>query len=120
MKNLKALLTTVIVVAIVFVAYKVIPLYMANYQFQEGIQEISRTAAYGSVANDDQIRHQIAEKITATEIPLKPEDVIIQRGSQDCLIWAAYTVHVDFPIHPVDLHFTNGARNGDKMENPPQ
>jgi hypothetical protein len=117
MKRAKALITTVVFVGAIYVAYRLLPIYLANYQFQQELQSISREGAFANL-NEDQIRGKIKEKIVSTEVPLRIEDVHIVRSTQDVAISAAYQVHVDFPIHPVDLVFTPAAHNGEKVEVP--
>ncbi len=115
MPRIKVLLSILVLVAISYVGYKVVPVYLNNYQFQDEIQSISRFGAYTG-RTDEEIRRSIQEKVSNLGLPLRPEDVHMVRQGRDVTIWADYTVHVDLPAHPVNLRFQPAARNGEKID----
>lgn len=117
MKSFKAILGVGTVVIVFLVVAKLFPVYLASYQFQDQINSISRLAAYSyTIKNDDDIRHLVDEQVKDIGIPLRTEDIHVIRQPNVVVIWADYTVHVDFPTHPMDLKFHPAARNGEKIE----
>lgn len=117
MKSFKAILGIATVVIVFLLVAKLFPVYLASYQFQDQINSISRLAAYSyTIKNDDDIRHLVDEQVKDIGIPLRTEDIHVIRQPNVVVIWADYTVHVDFPTHPMDLKFHPAARNGEKIE----
>ena len=115
MPRIKVLLSIFVLVVLCYIGFKVIPVYLNNYQFQDEIQSISRFGAYTG-RTDDEIRRAIQEKVSNLGLPLRPEDVHLVRQGRDVTIWADYTVHIDLPRHPLDLRFQPAARNGEKLD----
>lgn len=117
MKSFKAILGIATVVIVFLLVAKLFPVYLASYQFQDQINSISRLAAYSfTIKNEDDIRHLVDEQVKDIGIPLRTEDIHVIRQPNVVVIWADYTVHVDFPTHPMDLKFHPAARNGEKIE----
>ena len=115
MQRLKALFGILVVVAGFYYAWKILPPYIAEYQFQEEIQTIARNNEY-SQATIEKIRDEVKRKIDETGVPIAPESVIIYRGGNfDLVIGANYTVHVDAVI-PFDMTFHPAAKNGSKTD----
>jgi hypothetical protein len=117
MRTLKAVMGVAVVVVVFLLIVKLFPVYLASYQFQDQINSISRLAAYSpTVKSDDDIRHLVDEQVRDIGIPLKPEEIHVFRQGSTVIIWADYSVHVDFPTHPMDLKFHPAAKNGEKIE----
>jgi hypothetical protein len=117
MKSFKAILGAATVVIVFLLVGKLFPVYLASYQFQDQINSISRLAAFsGSIKNEDDVRHLVDEQVKEIGIPLKSDDIHVIRQPNMVIIWADYTVHVDFPTHPMDLKFHPATRNGEKIE----
>ena len=115
MQRLKALVGVLAVVACFYYGFKILPPYMAEYQFQQEIQTIARNNEYSQV-DVSVIREQVKKKIEETGVPISPESVIIYRtGNNDVIIGANYTVHVD-AIFPFDMNFHPAAKNSEKTD----
>ena len=105
MKSLKALLSIAIFGAVIYVAFRLVPIYMSNYQFQDAIEEEARLDAYSQKTEED-IKSTVLKKAQSLDIPIDATQLKVQKNGGAVWISAAYIVHVDFPIHPVDLSFT--------------
>jgi len=115
MQRLKALVGILVVVGCFYYGWKILPPYIAEYQFQEEIQTIARNNEYSQM-DIPVIREQVKKKIDETGVPIPPESVVIYRGANnDVTIGANYTVHVD-AIFPFDMTFHPAAKNGDKTD----
>ena len=115
MDRLKALVGVAVVVLAFYYAFKIMPPYMAEYQFQQEIQTIAQQNEYSQL-DVEKIRDQVKKKISETGVPVQPETVIIYRGgSNDVVIGANYTVHID-AIFPVNLTFHPAAKNSEKTD----
>ena len=110
MKTLKALFGLLVVVAIFYLGYKVLPPYFANYQFADVIQNETDMNSY-SQKSEQEIREGIVKKARDLDIPLTSDQVKVQRSGAELAISADYTVHIDIPVYPFDLHFTPASKN---------
>ena len=115
MQRLKALLGVFVVVAFFYLAWKILPPYIQEYQFQQEIQSIARNSMY-TLVDENGIRQQIKQKITDIGVPVNPESVVITKAGSDVTIGVNYTVHVDAMLYPFDLQFHPSTKNGDKTD----
>lgn len=115
MQRLKSLIGILIVVAVFYLAWKIMPSYIAEYQFQQEIQSIAHNNEY-SPLDENGIREQVKQKINDLGIPVSPDSVVIQKGGFDVVIGVNYTVHIDALLHPFDLTFHPATKNGDKID----
>ncbi len=113
MARLKAILGIFIVVAAFYTAWKLIPPYFNNYQFQDDLEQEARQAVYNPNRTEQQIRDEIIKIALSDGVPITPDNIKIQRGYQTIVISVDYTVHVDLPIYPLDLQFHPSTK--DKM-----
>jgi hypothetical protein len=110
MRSLKALLAVAILGSLVYVAYRVAPVYMSSYQFQDAVEEEARLDSY-SQKTEQEIRDSVFKKAQSLDIPLTADQIKVQKSSSAVSIAAAYTVHIDIPVHPFDLSFTPNSQN---------
>lgn len=115
MQRLKALIGVFIVVAFFYLAWKIMPPYIEEYQFQQELQSIARNNEY-SPLDENGIRDQVKRKINDIGVPVNPESVAIIKAGTDVTIGANYTVHVDAVLYPFDLSFHPATKNGDKID----
>lgn len=108
--RLKAILYTVVFVSFIFVAIKIVPPYVAEYQLVDKMQEQARFAVVNR-SNDEQIRNIIYKEIQDLEIPAKREDIKVAASMQVVTISVDYTVPVDLLVYHLDLHFTPSTQN---------
>ena len=102
--RLKAILWTAVLAFAVYSAYKLIPVYIANYQLSDKMVEESRFA----VANrftEDQVRENIYKEVVDLEIPARKEDIKVAASLQVVRISLDYTVPVDLLFYHMQLHF---------------
>jgi len=110
MSRVKALLGVLLVVVAAYAAWLLLPPYINNYEFQDDIQNEALINSYSSKTELD-IRNTLAKKAADYGIPLKAEQIHVQRSGQELSIWADYSVHVDFPGFPLDLNFHPASKN---------
>ncbi len=113
MKNVKALVSIFVVVALAYVAFKVVPPYFNNYQFQDAIESEARLAANNPFRTEQDIRETIAKRAAELDVPLTVDQINVMRSGAEVEIWAKYTIHVELPGYPLDLKFapaTKGKR----------
>ncbi len=105
MRSLKALLAFAVFIGLVYVAYRIVPVYMSSYQLQDAIEEEARLDAYSNKPEQD-IKDSIFKKAQSLDIPITSDQIKVQRQGAGVSISTAYTVHIDLPVHPLDLSFT--------------
>jgi uncharacterized membrane protein len=106
----KAILFTAVFVAFIFVAIKIVPPYVTEYELTDKMQEQARFAVVNRMS-EDQIRNAIVKEIDDLGIPAKKEDVKVTASMQVVTISVDYTVPVDLIFYHVDLHFTPTTEN---------
>jgi hypothetical protein len=103
-------LGALVLAALVLFGVVLVPLYYRNYQFQEFV-----SAAAQRVENhtkpDDLLREWVVEKAASLDLPVKADNVHIQRSADGLRIEVRYAVRVDFPGYTVNLHFYPRAGN---------
>ncbi len=110
MKSIKALFGLLVVAAVFYLGYKVMPPYFANYQFEDVIRNETDMNSY-SQKSEQEIRESVVKKARDLDIPLTTDQVKVQRSGPELAISADYTVHIDIPVYPFDLHFTPASKN---------
>jgi hypothetical protein len=108
--KLKAILFTVILVLVVYCAFKIIPAYVNNYQLSDKMDEQARFAVVNRYT-EDQIRDNIFKVVQDLDIPAKRESIKIVATNAVVKISMDYTVPVDLLMYHVDLHFSPNSEN---------
>jgi hypothetical protein len=114
MNTIKLMLVLGLLGAGVYVCAEIIPPYFANYQFQDTVENEAKLDTY-STKSEDNIRETIFRKAQDLEIPITKDQIKVQRvgaqGTGSVYIGMEYTVHVDLPGYPMDLHFHPESKN---------
>jgi hypothetical protein len=108
--TIKAILWTILLVYGAFVAYKILPAYVAEYQLADKMQEQARFAVVNHYP-EEQIRDSIFKVIKDLEIPVKREEIKITANQDVVRIMCDYTVPVDLLVYQMNLHFTPTSEN---------
>ena len=99
------------VVAGIYVGYKIVPVYFNYYQFQDAMEQEARVQSYTGKSETD-MRDSIWKKAQQLELPLaSPEAIKVERTGTAVSISTEYTVHIDLPVHPFDVKFTPNSKN---------
>ena len=113
--RLKALIYTAILVIGVFVAFKLVPLYVAQYQLKDKMEEQARFAVVNRYS-DDQVRDNIFRVIEDLDIPAKREDIKVASTTHGIAISVDYTVPVDFLVYKTEMNFSSRSEGLDIMK----
>jgi hypothetical protein len=106
----KLLFGFILLVAFVYVCFQMVPPFLNNYQFQDFLNQKAREASYTNVS-EDQILASVLKEARNDDIPLRADQVRVAKSSINVDISVEYSVHVDLPVFPQDLHFTAVAHN---------
>ena len=108
--RLKAIVVTVLLVAGAYTCFKVVPIYMNEYQLQDKMQEVARFATV-SHRTDDELRDTIWQEIQDLGIPARKEDIKIENTGRYAKISVDYSVPLDLIIYHGELHFSPSSDN---------
>jgi cell division protein FtsL len=99
-----------VIAAVIFASFKLLPPYIRNYQLQDSINNIARTATY-STANEETIRKDVLTAAREAGVTLDPSQVRVGRSRDNVDIAIDYSLVVDLKVQQVTLHFTPSAGN---------
>jgi len=114
MGTIKMIVGVSVIVVSIYLGAELIPVYYNNYQFQDVIKTEATLETYTTKPETD-IQDAIFKKAQELEIPLAKDQIKVQRhgtqGTGSLSILAPYTVHVELPGYPLDLHFDPSTQN---------
>jgi hypothetical protein len=114
MGTLKLLLGIFVIVGSVVLGAELIPVYYANYQFEDIVKTEATLQTY-TTKPETEIQENLFKKAQELQIPLSKDQIKVTRhgttGTGSLSIRAPYVVHVDLPGYPLDLHFDPSTEN---------
>jgi len=114
MGTVKLVFGLLVIVTAVYLGAELVPVYYANYEFQDTINTEATLETYTTKPEAD-IQQVIFKKAQDLSLPLSKEQIKVQRhgttGTGSLSIQAPYNVHLDLPGYPMDLHFTASSEN---------
>lgn len=108
--KMKAIIYTAILLLAVYSAFKIVPVYISEYQLADKMQEQARFAIVNHFT-EEQIRDTVFKTVQELEIPAKREDIKVVSNSNVVKISIAYTVPVDLFFYRLNLNFTPSSEN---------
>ena len=108
--HLKAIIWTMILVAFIYVAAIVLPVLINEYQFQDSLQNIARSASVYR-KNSEEIRKSVMDEAQKADLPIQAEDVKVESNSGNIKISVDYSVTVDLKVYQWTLNFHPAASN---------
>jgi len=111
--RLNLLMTLVFLGATIFVAVKIIPPYVQNYQFEDAVKSECRFALSGYPRKtEDDVREDIWKKAQELSIPLnKKEEIQVTVNQGNVTISTNYSIPIDLMVYQFTLHFSPHANN---------
>ena len=102
--HLKAIIFTLILASLVYVAVKVIPILVNEYEFQDGVQTLARFASVNRQPVD-KLRESILKEAEKDNVPVQPEDIKVEGAAGNVRIQVDYSVTVDLAVYQWTLNF---------------
>ncbi|HJX96141.1 MAG TPA: hypothetical protein VJ324_11020 [Candidatus Acidoferrum sp.] len=108
--TLKTVVLVTVAVLAIYLAIKLVPPYVSEYQLQDKIQELAR---FGIVNHytDEQIRDNVFKVAQDLDLPAKREDIKVSVTQSIVKISMEYTVPVDLLFYSTELHFSPSSEN---------
>jgi len=113
--KLRAIIYTVILVTAVFLAVKLVPLYVTEYQLQDKMNEQAKFAVVNHYS-EEQIRDILLKVIKDLDIPATRDDIKLSSTNHGVSISISYTVPVDFLVYKTDITFSPTSEGLDIMK----
>lgn len=110
--KLNLIFTLAILGAMIFAGIKIVPVYLANYQFQDAIESESRFALTGyPKKTQDDIRDDVFQKAQQLGIPAQKDAIQVALGNGTVDIGLDYSVPIDLTVYQFSLQFHPHADN---------
>jgi hypothetical protein len=115
MGTIKAIVGVLVIVAVFYAIYQVVPPELANYSFTDDLRDIAMMAGANPKTTDQDLVNQVMQKAQDHQIPLTPDEVSVQHfgspGARAVYVAADYSVPVSLPGYSFTLHFTPSSGN---------
>ena len=106
----KAIFWLAFLAALIYSSFKIIPVYISDYQLNDYIY--SQTPYWVTQhAPADAILRNVLAKAQDLELPLAAEDVTVNSNQNKVTVNVDYHVPVDLKVYTLQLHFTHSNEN---------
>jgi hypothetical protein len=112
--QLKTVFFVLFLLLAVFIAFKLVPPYVSEYQLQDKMQELARFGIVNRYS-EEQVRENVFKAVQELELPVKREDIKVMVTQATCRISLDYTVPVDLLFYSTELHFSPSSENKSLM-----
>jgi hypothetical protein len=102
--RLKTVVTLAILVAIVYLCFKIIPAYVSNYELEDLMKSEARFA-FVNRRTPEQLRETIYKKARDLDMPIGPENIRVETQTNGYRITVTYTVVIELPGYELKLDF---------------
>ncbi len=100
--------------AIWFLSYKLLPPYVRNYELQDTISGLARTASYNQ-SNESELRSEIMREARDIGIDLEERELSVSKVGTAVDISIHYERDIDLLVHTLKLEFSPVAGNRNIM-----
>jgi len=115
MGTVKAMIGAVLIAAVVYAAFQIVPPELSNYSFQDDLRTIALSIGANPHTPDQVLIDEVMKKAGEHQIALAPEQITIQRigsvGAPAVYVAADYSVLVTLPGYEFTLHFNPSSGN---------
>lgn len=115
MGTLKAIIGIVVVAAVIYTGFQVVPPELSNFSFQDDLRTIALSTGANPHTTDQALVEAVMKKAEEHQIPLSPDRVIVQRigtvGAPAVFLTVDYSVPVTLPGYQFSLHFNPSSGN---------
>jgi hypothetical protein len=108
--HFKAIFFTLVLAAVIYIGFKVVPILINEYQFQDGIQNIARFASVNRTGSDV-IKRSVMDEAEKDNLPVQEDNIKVQGGGKTINISVDYSVIVDLGVYQWTLNFHPSASN---------
>jgi Domain of unknown function (DUF4845) len=106
--RVKMLMWVAIFAFCMYVGIMVVPVLLAEYEFQDAMTTTARIGA-ASRLSPDQIRKTLADEAISDDVPVRPEDIHVESQGGHVQVSASYSVTVNLQVYEWTLTFNPSA-----------
>ena len=107
----KTFLSLLFLAAVGFSAFKIIPVYINNYELQGFLNDlVVQVTVQNPPATPEGVRNQVLAKADELELPVRRDDIQVSIG-RTVRINVKYSVDVNLEVYTLTLHFSPSAEN---------
>jgi hypothetical protein len=96
-------ISIIVVVAILYTAFKVIPVLVKTYDYAEKVETLSRRAGGLAKTTEDDIRKRLLREAERLELPVRGEDIRIRITDKRLKVEVKYAVPIDLAGYVYNL-----------------
>lgn len=112
---MKALFPLILLGVVAYLATRIVPVYVENYELQNYINQVAvQATAHSQLKKPEAIQNQILTKAESLGLPLERRDISVS-VERTVRIKIDYSVYVDLRFYMLTLHFAPSARNSDNV-----
>jgi hypothetical protein len=105
-----SIMMMLVLAAMAFAAFKIVPAYFANYQLQDSMTTEARFAMVNRKAPND-VQDDIWKKVQELGIPAKKTDIVVTSDQNLVQINVSYSVPVNLLVYEYNISFRDTADN---------
>jgi len=106
----RAFFSLLVLVCAGYAGYKIIPVYVNNFQLQNYIRD--QTPYWlSNRASSDGVRSSILAKAQELDLPIDKDQVQVEANAARVVVTIDYTVPIDLKVYTLTLHFTPHSEN---------
>ena len=113
--SITGIFALLVLVGGMFLALKLLPPYISNYQLQDAVQNLALNASYSQVT-EEELQKAVISKAKGIGIDLLPKQVSVRKGGSSVEITVRYSVPVDLLVRQLVLQFEPSASNVNIMK----
>jgi hypothetical protein len=100
----KTILTLAIFATLFYLAFKIVPVYVNNYELEDLMKNEARFGFVNS-KTPEQVREAVVKKARDLDLPIGPENVRVEPQTNGFRITVTYSVVVELPGYELKLDF---------------
>lgn len=97
------ILVVVVVVAVAYLGYKVVPTYIRHYRFKDGVHDL--VVATTRQTNTMALKGDIRDVASRFDLELSDDDVVIERDAQGIDVHFEYQREISVPLRDKGIIF---------------
>ena len=106
----KAILSLAFLAAVIYAGFKILPVYINDYQLNDYIEN-QNPFWLTQHASADAIRKNVLAKAQDLDLPLAADEVMVEANLDKVTVSLDYHVPVDLRVYTLQLHFTHSNEN---------
>jgi len=108
--HLKLVVWLLVVLAILFASFRIVPVLVDDFQFTDGIQDIARFASVNRQSVDD-ITNAVLKEAVKDDLPVSKENIKVESMSGNIRINVQFSVPVDLLVYQWTMNFNPSVSN---------